>query len=95
MDWLADGAKAGWRQVAPQMTPRDVALCEFAEKLTKIPAAMKPEDLDGLRAVGLDDGDILEAVHVIGYFNHINRVADALGIDPEDFMPAEDATVME
>lgn len=47
---------------------------------------MTPEDLDGLRAVGFDDGQILEVVHVIGYFNHINRVADALGVDPEEFM---------
>ncbi len=47
---------------------------------------MTPEDLDILRRVGLDDGQILEVVHVVGYFNHINRVADALGVDPEDFM---------
>ncbi len=48
---------------------------------------MTPADLDGLRAEGLDDGEILEVVHVIGYFNHINRVADALSVDPEPFMP--------
>jgi hypothetical protein len=31
----------------------------------------------------LTDCDILDAVQVIAYFNYINRVADALGIDPE------------
>ena len=36
---------------------------------------MDPGDLDELRGQGLDDGAILEAVHVIGYFNHINRAA--------------------
>lgn len=50
---------------------------------------MTPADLDRLREVGLADEAILEAVHVVGYFNHINRVADALGVDPEDFMPKE------
>ncbi len=50
---------------------------------------MKPDDLEPLRSAGLSEGAILEAVHVIGYFNHINRVADALGVDPEGFMMGE------
>lgn len=66
---------------------RERRLCAFAERLTREPAGMTPADLDRLREVGLDDAAILEVVHVIGYFNHINRVADALGVDPEDFMP--------
>ena len=48
---------------------------------------MVREDLDALRREGLDDGEILEVVHIIGYFNHINRVADALGVDAEPWMP--------
>ncbi len=47
---------------------------------------MKTQDLDALRKVGLADGEILEVVHIVGYFNYINRVADALAVDPEDFM---------
>ena len=85
-DSLADGAKVGWKSIREQLTDRQRALCAFAEKLTLTPAKMSPHDLEELRGVGLDDGAILEAVHVIGYFNHINRVADALGVDPEDFM---------
>lgn len=65
------------------MSERQLALCEFAEKLTLSPAKMKREDCDRLRSVGLTDRDILDAVEVISYFNYINRVADALGIDPE------------
>lgn len=68
------------------MTEPQRALCEFAEKLTRTPSAMTPADLDALRSHGLDDGVILEAVHVIGYFNYINRVADALGVDLESWM---------
>jgi len=34
----------------------------------------------------MTDRDILDAVQVISYFNYINRVADALGIDPEPEM---------
>ena len=33
------------------------------------------------------DGDILDAVHIIGFFNYYTRLADALGIDPEPDMP--------
>jgi alkylhydroperoxidase family enzyme len=45
-----------------------------------------------LRTHGLSDEDILVLVHVIGYFNHINRVADALGVDLEADMPPRPRT---
>lgn len=32
---------------------------------------------------GFDDVAILEMAHIAGFFNYINRVADALGVDPE------------
>ncbi len=54
--------------------------------MTHTPAAVRPQDLDTLRKQGLGDRDILDAVEVISYFNYINRVADALGIDPEPEM---------
>ncbi|GAB4580525.1 MAG: hypothetical protein Fur0022_32670 [Anaerolineales bacterium] len=73
-----------WR-TAP-LTETDRALCAFAAKLTLTPAQMSPADLDALRAVGLDDVAIHDATQVIGYFNYINRLADALGVEPEDFI---------
>ena len=48
---------------------------------------MQPSDLDVLRGHGFDDQAITDAVQVIGYFNYINRVADALGVDLEPGMP--------
>ncbi len=47
---------------------------------------MTPDDLEVLRAQGFDDVAIHDAVQVIGYFNYITRVADALGVEPEDFI---------
>jgi uncharacterized peroxidase-related enzyme len=61
-------------------------LCKFAELLTRTPAAVRPQDLNTLRAHGLTDRDILDVVEVVSYFNYINRVADALGVDPEPEM---------
>ena len=49
--------------------------------------AARREHLDVLREHGLTDEDILVLTHVVGYFNHINRVADALGVDLEPEMP--------
>ncbi len=66
-----------------QLTDRQRALCEYADKLTRTPSEMAAADLDRLRAVGLTDRGILDAVEVIAYFNYINRVADALGVEPE------------
>jgi hypothetical protein len=57
-------------------------------RVTRTPAAVRRRDVEGLRECGLTDRDILDAVEVISYFNYINRVADALGIDPEPEMRA-------
>ena len=65
------------------LTGRQRALCDYAAKLTRSPSAMTEQDLEPLRAAGLTDRGILDLVEVASYFNYINRVADALGIDPE------------
>ena len=63
--------------------PRLRALCGFAVKLTREPAAVARADVDALRPHGLDDAAIHDAIQVIAYFNYINRVADAVGIEDE------------
>ena len=68
------------------MSPRERALCEFADKLTRHPSRITAKDCQRLRTVGLSDRDILDAVEVIAYFNYINRVADGLGVHPEPEM---------
>jgi alkylhydroperoxidase family enzyme len=47
---------------------------------------MREEEVERLRAAGLSDKDVLDAVEVIGYFNYINRIADGLGVDAEEWM---------
>jgi len=56
-------------------------------KLTREPAGCGETEVKALRAAGYSDRAVLEATHVVGFFNHINRVADALGVDLEPGMP--------
>ena len=55
------------------------AMLAFLEKLTLQPAAVGPEDMEPLRAAGLADDEIEDAIQVCSIFNIINRMADALG----------------
>lgn len=61
-------------------------LCDFAIKLTLAPANMRESDVGKLRASGFTDEQITIATQVVAYFNYINRVADGLGVDDEDWM---------
>ncbi len=75
-----------WRTAA--LAAVDRALCAFADKLTAQPVTMGEGDVAALRAAGLSDPAIHDATQVVGYFNYINRVADALGVELETFVRA-------
>ena len=75
-----------WRLA--DLSDEDRALCEFAEKLTADPATMSQREVDALRRVGFTDAAIHDASQVISYFNYINRIADALGVELETFVRA-------
>jgi uncharacterized peroxidase-related enzyme len=77
--------KTDWRNA--ELSHADRSLCVFAEKLTRTPGEMERADVERLRAAGFDDRAIHDATQAIAYFNYINRVADGLGTDAEDFYP--------
>ena len=52
-------------------------------KLTTRAADVDERDIEALRAEGLDDAAISDAIQVIGYFNYVTRVADGIGIEDE------------
>ena len=72
-----------------QRRPEDVfdgaelALLQYAEKLTLAPGTMQESDVRSLQDAGLDDGQILEANQIIGYFNYVNRSLNGLGVTTE------------
>jgi uncharacterized peroxidase-related enzyme len=55
------------------------AMLGFLEKLTLEPATVTAADGAALRASGLSDRAIEDAIHVCAVFNLVDRMADALG----------------
>lgn len=65
---------------------KDVAMLEYAEKITLHPNQVTEKDVARLRRVGWDDRDILDIAAVTSYRNFITRMADALGVElTEDY----------
>ena len=80
-DETARHAQGDYRRAG--LSPRERAVCDFAVKLTTLAAEIDETDVDALRAEGLSDPEISDAIQVIGYFNYVTRVADGVGIDDE------------
>ena len=62
----------------------NIAILEYAEKVTSYPSSITREDVDRLRSLGFTDKKIHDVVQVAAYFNYINRLADALGVELEE-----------
>lgn len=60
-------------------TPQIVSTLELLEKITLSPYSVVKSDIDAVRAVGVSDEAISDALHVCFAFNTINRMASALG----------------
>ncbi|MBU2651830.1 MAG: peroxidase-related enzyme [Bacteroidetes bacterium] len=64
------------------LTNREEMLCRYAQSLTLEPGAFSyGASLDFLKEVSLSDSAILDATLVIAYFNFVNRIVLALGIE--------------
>jgi len=64
---------------------REKSIIPYARKLTSTPYLCKRKDIELLRSVGLSDKAILQINLVINYFNYVNRLADGLGVELEDY----------
>jgi uncharacterized peroxidase-related enzyme len=62
---------------------KELAALLYAAKLTTHPGASKEDDVLHLKAVGWDDGEILEINQVAAYFAYANRMVLGLGINTE------------
>ena len=85
-DEKADRVEAALHERQPEAVfdGHELALLRYAEKLTLTPGDMVQTDVDGLRDAGVDDGQILEANQIIGYFNYVNRCLNGLGVSTDN-----------
>lgn len=58
-------------------------MLDYVVQLTRDATRIGRADHERLRAVGFDDTGILQITLIAAWFNYINRVADALGVDRE------------
>ena len=84
------GSETLIRQIAEDYTsaeidPADSAMLGYAAKLTREPWEITKQDTDILREHGFDDRGIHDITQVAAYFNYVNRVADGLGVELEDY----------
>ncbi|MGB0845393.1 MAG: carboxymuconolactone decarboxylase family protein [Thiolinea sp.] len=81
-DAKADKVEAALQAKQPETVfeGAELALLQYAEKLTLRPGEMMQADVEALKAAGVDDGEILEANQIIGYFNYVNRCLNGLGV---------------
>jgi len=65
---------------------KDLAMLEYAEKMTLRPSEITEKDVQRLRAAGWTDREILDIAALTSYRNFITRMADALGVElTEDY----------
>ena len=68
---------ADWR-TAP-VDPKVRATLGFLEKLTLAPVEVRPADVEPLRAAGVSDEAVEDAIQVCVLFNMYDRLADSMG----------------
>ena len=75
--------KTNFRQA--QLSPADRAICEYVERLTLKPWEMVEADVVALREASFSDSAILDINQATGYYAYVNRLADGLGVELEEF----------
>ncbi len=65
---------------AVELSGKERAILEYAEKLALKPSEMREGDVERLRTAGLVDEEILDIALITSYFCFVNRVALGLGV---------------
>jgi uncharacterized peroxidase-related enzyme len=77
------------------LDPVDVAIMDLADKVANDATSVTEADLDRLRSLGLDDGEIMDVVLAAAARCFFSKTLDALGIEPDPKYATLDAPLRE
>lgn len=80
---LVEQLSADFRSAA--LEPANLAMLDYAAKLTLTPTMITEQDIHKLREAGFDDRAILDIAQITAYYAYVNRIADGLGVSLEDY----------
>ena len=63
-------------------------MLDYSAKLTLTPYDMAESDIEALRQAGFVERAILDIAQVVAYYAYVNRIADGLGVQLEDYWAA-------
>jgi alkylhydroperoxidase family enzyme len=68
------------------LTSDERALLDYAQLVTEAASRTTGDDVQKLRDAGWNENQIAEAVYITAMFAFFNRVADAFGVTPQDYL---------
>ena len=74
------------------LSPAERILLDYVRLITEQSYKSTAEDVQKLRDVGWTENQIAEAVYITAMFAFFNRVADAFGIPPQNYLMSEKLT---
>ena len=78
---FSDSVRRDYRSAG--LPAKERVLLDYVWKLSRTPGEMTEADMNGLRAEGWTDPQIVATIHVTSFFAYMNRVAEAFGLSPE------------
>ena len=87
-DALIDQLKTDYRRA--DLSAANRAMLDYAAKLTLTPSDISETDIKALKKASFSETAILDICQITGYFAFVNRLADGLGVELEDYWTAID-----
>ena len=79
---LGEAMVMNWQMA--DLDKRQRAMLQFVEKVTKTSSEISEPDREALRQAGFSDRDIWDIAATVGFFSMSNRMASAVGMQPND-----------